>query len=157
MRSEEITNNEDLIDSRDVIKRINYLEDERADLEMTVTEAEEALTDAGDDAGAKAEAEDTLAAAKAALREWDGADELKALLALQEEAEGYSPDWRYGATLIRDTYFEKYTRELANDLHGKAIRDASWPFDHIDWDSAADALKQDYTRVEFDGEDYWVR
>lgn len=86
----------------------------------------------------------------------DEQTELKALLALQEEAEGYSPDWKYGATLIRDSYFEDYARELADDI-GAIKSDAQWPATCIDWKQAADELKQDYTSVEFDGVTYWVR
>lgn len=32
-----------------------------------------------------------------------------------------------------------------------------WPLRHIDWDAAAEELKQDYTSVEFDGVTYWIR
>jgi hypothetical protein len=83
--------------------------------------------------------------------------ELKALEALRDEAQGYSPDWSYGSTLIRDSYFEEYAKELADDIHGKAMREATWPFDYIDWTAAADALKEDYAQVDFSGEAYWVR
>lgn len=143
----EINNAADVIDSRDVIARIEELQDERQSLADALEEAE-----ADDDAAA-------TEAAQAALQEWDGSedrDELRALLALQDEARGYS-DWQYGATLIRDSYFADYARDLAEDLHGGKIRDAEWPMSHIDWEAAADALQQDYTCVSFDGVDYWVR
>ena len=109
----EITNGEDVIDSRDVIARIEYLQD---------TEDE------------------------------DEKFELAALEALQSEAEGYSEDWKYGSTLIRDTYFEDYAQELADDV-GAIDRDAKWPCNHIDWSAAADELKVDYTEVDFGGGD----
>lgn len=112
----EITNSEDLIDSRDVIARIRFLEG---------TEDE------------------------------DERAELKALEALQEEAQGYAPDWKHGSTLIRDSYFETYAQELAEDI-GAISRNAQWPLGCIDWEKAADELKQDYTSVEFDGETYWI-
>jgi hypothetical protein len=83
-------------------------------------------------------------------------EELKALLALQEEAQGYSEDWRYGSPLIRDSYFEAYAEELADDM-GAIDRNAGWPLTCIDWEKAADELKQDYTSVEFDGVTYWIR
>jgi len=75
------------------------------------------------------------------------------LQALEAEAEGYS-DWRHGAQLIADSYFEKYAQELAEELG--QVSD-SWPFSCIDWEKAADELKQDYTSVDFDGVTYWVR
>jgi hypothetical protein len=143
----EINNAADVIDSRDVIARIEELQDERQPLADEVEE-----TEAGDDEAA-------TQAAQAALQEWDGSEEgqeLRALLALQAEAEGYS-DWTHGATLIRDSYFPDYARDLAEDLYGDKVRNAEWPFSHIDWEAAAEALQVDYTAVEFDGVTYWVR
>lgn len=61
-----------------------------------------------------------------------------------------------GVTLIRDSYFESYARELAEDI-GAIKSDLGWPYDYIDWERAADALKQDYSSIDFDGVEYWVR
>lgn len=82
-------------------------------------------------------------------------EELEDLKKLQEEAEG-SPDWEYGETLVRDSYFEDYAEELARDT-GSVDEDAKWPMNHIDWEAAADELKQDYFSVDFGGVDYWIR
>jgi len=82
--------------------------------------------------------------------------EFAALLKLAKEAEDYAPDWQYGEALIRDSYFEDYARDLANDI-GAINSDASWPNDCIDWERAARELQMDYTCVDFDGVDYWVR
>jgi hypothetical protein len=134
-----ISNTDDIIDSRDVIKRIEELESDR-----------QALVDALE--GVQTE-EDKLA-----LEEWDNGDEaeeLKALKALAEEASG-SGDWGYGESLIRDSYFEQYAQELARDIGAIAV-DVEWPLMHIDWEAAAAALKQDYTSVDFDGVEYWIR
>ena len=145
----EINNAADIIDSRDVIARIEELQDER-----------QALADELEEAEADGDNPEAVATARAALAEWDDSeegDELKALLALQEEAEGYADDWRHGAQLIRESYIEEHARDLAEDIHGKAVRDAEWPFCHIDWADAAEALMQDYTCVDFQGVNYWVR
>lgn len=93
--------------------------------------------------------------------EGDGPDEderaelviLKALA-----AEGYysASDWEYGETLIRDSYFEEYAQELADDI-GAINSEATWPNDCIDWERAARELQMDYTSVDFDGVTYWVR
>jgi hypothetical protein len=114
-----IDNTEDLIDSRAIIARIAYLDDE------------EELDD-------------------------DERDELEALRALAEEAEGYCPDWPYGATLILDSYFEEYAEQFADDI-GAIDRDASWPLSCIDWERAARELQMDYTSIDFGGVTYWVR
>ncbi len=84
------------------------------------------------------------------------ANELIALQALQEEAEGYSSDWRHGATLIRDSHFQDYARQFAEDI-GAIPDDAKWPATCIDWEEAAGELQQDYTSVNFDNVIYWVQ
>ena len=72
------------------------------------------------------------------IEDSDGTDqderlELATLVSLLDECKGNGGDeqWRgdwYPVTLIRDTYF-----------------------------AATDALKQDYTMIDFDGVDYWTR
>ena len=121
----DISNNDDVIDSRDVIARIEELESEKEDC-------------------------------KENQEEFENQEELDSLIALQDEAEGYAADWKYGEQLIRDSYFEDFARQEAEDL-GYIKNDTSWPYTCIDWEQAADELQQDYTSVEFDGETYWIR
>lgn len=84
--------------------------------------------------------------------------ERAALLKLALEAADYAEDWLYGVTLIRDSYFKDYAYELADDIGAlRTIEGQSWPMCHIDWQAAADSLRQDYTAVDFDGVTYWVR
>jgi antirestriction protein len=92
-----------------------------------------------------------------ALDERDDDEEavLAALKALAEQGETLA-DWQYGETLIRDSYFTEYAKDLADDI-GAIDRDANWPLTHIDWEAAADDLKQDYTELDFDGVAYWGR
>lgn len=134
----DVSNRDDMIDSRDVRARIEELESERSD-----------LADAMD-------AEDYQPSAKEELEDWDeeNAAELKALHDLEEQASGYA-DWDHGATLIRDSYFKDYAMQLAEDL-GSMPQD-TWPLHCIDWDKAASELQQDYTSVEFDGITYWIQ
>jgi hypothetical protein len=82
--------------------------------------------------------------------------ELAALKALAEEAEGYADDWRHGAQLIRESYFEDYARELAEET-GAITGTQCWPLTCIDWEQAARELAMDYTTVDFDGVDYLIR
>jgi antirestriction protein len=79
-----------------------------------------------------------------------------ALVKLATEGEMYAEDWLYGETLIRDSYFVEYARELAYDI-GVVTTDMHWPLDHIDWEAAANALRGDYTGIDFDGVTYWTR
>lgn len=85
----------------------------------------------------------------------DEREELGQLLSLKEDASD-SPDWEYGETLIRDGYFLNYAMQLAEDI-GAVPSSIPWPMSHIDWNAAAEALKQDYFYVNFDGDTYWIR
>lgn len=136
----EITNSDDVIDSRDVIARIEELEAEREALAEAMAEAREALDTATE-----------------ALQDWDDDNgaELAALKALAEKGEGWA-DWPHGETLIRDSYFEDYARELADDC-GMIPDGPGWPCNCIDWEKAARELQYDYSTVDFDGVTYWIR
>lgn len=146
LRTKEISNTDDLIDSRDVVKRIEELESEREDWQ-TDNELE-------DYPGFEMSEEGTK------WFEWDESSEgleLESLLALQEELEDYAPDWNHGTTLIRDSYFTEYCKDLVNDI-GDLPRDLpSYIESNINWDGVAEDLKVDYTSGEFDGVEYWVR
>ena len=132
----EITNTADIIDSRDVITRIAELEDE-----MTYLEGDDFDPDkiGGPDDPVDAE-----------IRE-----EYQALIDLESACEDYS-DWKYGATLISDHYFEDYARQLAEDI-GCISGDEKWPLNCIDCEKATQELQWDYDEVNFNGEVYWIR
>lgn len=126
----EISNSDDVLDSRDIIERIEELESllpETAELVMpgTANELEEIRT------------------------------ELEALQALAEQAASYAPDWEYGATLVRDSYFVDYCEEMVKDIGDLPANIPGYLA--IDWEATADNLRVDYTSVEFDGVTYWVR
>jgi len=83
---EKIANYEDVIDSRDVIARIEEIEDLLEDGELLDTEREELV------------------------------EELRVLKKLAEEGKSASPDWEYGVPLIRDSYFKEYAQDYAEDI-----------------------------------------
>lgn len=148
----EITNSDDVIDSREVIERIEELTAERDALV-------DALGEANADKGKRKAAAARRVKAKAALAAWDESEEgkeLTALTKLANEAEGYAADWKYGETLIRDSYFKEYAEQLAEDI-GAINQDATWPNNCIDWERAAHELQMDYTSVDFDGVEYLIR
>jgi hypothetical protein len=119
------TNSDDLIDSREIMARIEELE--------SYIEDSETDGDFVDDSDF---------------------EELQALQDLASQGEG-SPDWNYGETLIRDTYFSQYAEQLADDIG--AVPNSDWPLNCIDWDQAASDLQADYFDVDFDGITYWIR
>lgn len=88
-----------------------------------------------------------------------GDDEQEArdiLAAIDALADAGISDWEYGETFIREDYFTDYAQELAEDI-GAIPKEYGWPTSHIDWGAATDALKQDYTEVDFRGTTYYVR
>lgn len=141
--------------TRDLEDRRQELEDELDTLSDTLIEAEEALAAADEDT--RDDAEIDLEAARQALRDWDDdyQDELDALNNLRDEFDLRS--WRDGITLIPEDDFEDYARDLAEDLYGNDLRNSSWPFDCIDWEKAAYALRMDYSSVEYEGVTYLYR
>ena len=169
---QEITNSADILDSRDIIRRIEELESDRApyvdaidEAEEAITEAEEALRQADEGVNTSELQEAVCKAVEArekaldALDEFDDTaegEELATLKAVAEEGENYADDWNHGVALIRDSYFRTHAEELADDL-GLVPSDAPWPLTCIDWRRAAEELKADYTAIEFDGVTYWVR
>lgn len=126
METKEINNLADVIDSRDIIARIEEL----GEKEYTADEP-------------------TM------YREEDE-KELAMLKELAKQGEDYADDWEFGALLIRESYFEDYARELAEDIG--AIPDyMKWPCNCIDWEQASRELQIDYTVLDFDGVTYFIR
>lgn len=84
-------------------------------------------------------------------------DEAQAIIAAVDAFESADvADWEYGEAFIRESYFTEYAEDLAEDI-GAISREYQWPLSHIDWDEAAEALKQDYTAVEVNGVTYYAR
>lgn len=188
-----ISNSDDVIDSRDVIARIEELEGIVESEQEALAESQKCdecdgkgFLDSDEQIvcieckgnGAPASSDDDMATCGTCGLTWNDVipssltpapsgrcpfeyiheemEELAALKALAEEAEGYSSDWTYGVTLIRDSYFETYARDYANDV-GAINNEIGWPANCIDWKEAAAQLQMDFTSVSFDGVDYWVR
>ena len=81
-------------------------------------------------------------------------------MSILEELEGNGGDeqWRgdwYPGSLIRDSYFPNYARELLEDC-GDIPRDLP-SYIEIDWAATARNIRVDYTACEIDGVTYWYR
>lgn len=191
--TKEISNSDDVIDSRDIIERIEELEgketaitdakDVLAEITESDTERRETIQEQIDelneiseenksnedvekwmalqlsiefDADNVTEAREAVESAEEDFDD-DEREELKQLRSLAEDGDGYASDWKHGVQLIRESYFEEYAQETAEDLYGKELRDSVWPFSCIDWEQAAEELMQDYTSIEFGNVTYYVR
>lgn len=85
-------------------------------------------------------------------------EELEELLSELQGMRGdkqFDGDW-FPSMLIRDSYFQDYAQELAEDC-GMVNDNAAWPNNCIDWELAARELRHDYSSVEIDGVTYWTR
>jgi hypothetical protein len=79
-------------------------------------------------------------------------DELEELELLTELFE--QTNLLFGSTtLIRDEYFEEFARQEADGMYGNLD---GWPFDHIDWETAAKELQADYLVVDIGEHTYWL-
>ena len=138
-----ISNLDDTIDVRDIIARVEELREERDDLQTAL------------DGGSQEDVN--------AMAEWetDNAEELAELESLLDDLNGmggdeqWEGDW-YPATLVRDSYFQDYAQELAEEC-GMIDTNAKWPMTCIDWEQAARELQWDYSSVEVNGVTYWTR
>lgn len=135
MKNHAISNTDNIIDVRAIIARVEELETERDAFDGDLEGWSEAFP--------------------------DDASDLGKFTALLDDLKGYGGDeqWRgdwYPVTLIRDSHFQAYAEELAEDC-GMIKRDATWPNNCIDWEEAARQLQQDYATAEYDGVTYWYR
>lgn len=168
----DITNRDDRIDSRDLIEAIEDLEStEGALLDEYIEAKAESDADGSEEDSERLcnainelsgfwgvmpeEVADCVEALGNHLDSFNGLDELVTLRNFAEQIEDAS-DYRHGLLLIRETAFEDYARELAEDL-GLVADDSKWPSCHIDWEAAAEALQIDYSEAEFDGVTYYYR
>ena len=132
-----VDNYQDILDSRDVIARQEELQQELDDLEAEAADDTNVVRDE----------------AIEQLKVWkeENQQELDALNLFVEEG---NAEWRHGETLVRESYFEDYARQLAEEV-GAISGEEKWPLTCIDWEQAAEELKQDYTSADFDGVTYY--
>lgn len=124
---DDINNREDILDVRDIIARVEELEDARDEDRLSDEEVEEGELD-------------TLTALLDAMKGYGGDEQWRG-------------DW-YPVTLIRDSHFEEAMDELLEDI-GVLKLDSLPGYLTVTVNYAA--LQQDYSSVEFDGVTYWYR
>ena len=132
--SSAITNDIDVIDSRDIIERITELERNTEDEIITLIDNEDwAAIDDIDN---------------------DELSELAELKKLASQCEGVG-DWEYGELLIRRSYWIAYVEELLRDI-GDLPANIPW-YIEIDWETTARNIEMDYTSVDFGDVEYLIR
>jgi hypothetical protein len=183
-RTHTISNSDDVIDSRDVIARLEELQEERDALTLAINEWKDERLDQDTDTIADLTEQSLVIGHIMApkdkgpmaplvdwwlencedyrdlhdeLNEWDGdnGDELKTLTKLAEEGADATSEWKHGETLINESYWVEYCQETCEDCG-----DIPKNIPHyivIDWEETARNLAQDYTMVDFDGVIYYIR
>lgn len=132
--SDEISNTQDVIDTRDVIERMG-------NLQGWIDDAEEEARDKGGYPRDYDEEYD------------DYCTELGKLERLAEECAG--TEFRDGETLVHYDYFTQYVEEFVQDIGALPSNLPHWI--DIDWESTAANVMGDYTEANFDGETYLIR
>ena len=144
--STSFNNQDEIIDSRDIIARIEELEGE--------------LDAVKEDNAGMPLIEETWEWIDVNVKQWHESDEgieLKELQALAAECEGYS-DWSHGTELIREDYFVEHITRIIDDCY-ELPRGDGWPYTHLtmDYEAAAKDAEQDYALVSFGNQDYFIR
>lgn len=86
-------------------------------------------------------------------------EELEMLLEFKQDAiDSYGEDeWDAGITFVADHHFTEYAEQLARDVGFINGDTEGWPFTHINWAEAAEALQYDYSQVNLGDDIYWGR
>ena len=148
----EISNTDDVIDSRDIISRIEELE---SDLESEFEDYQQECFD--ENAPLKADFDSWVEKNCMDFETWKSEQDIEELESLQkvaEQGEGYG-DWKYGETLINESYFTDYCEEMCKDCGDIPQNVPSYI--EIDWEATSENLKADYTEIDFDGVTYYMR
>jgi hypothetical protein len=156
-----------IIDSRDIVKRLEELQEEKEALEEAITDCKESVSEAFDAWERDTDSEELkddhgkslelLATAEEVLTDWiaENGEELTMLESVNEEGENYCPDWTHGETLIEEDYFVEYAQELVSDIGDLPENIPSYIV--IDWKATADNLLSDYSYIDIDGTKYYIR
>lgn len=136
--------NDNVIDVRDIIERVEDLRGERDSRAQDFIDYHEGkgINVHWDEGEAKWAEEYPEDARELAILE-DFLSDLKGYGG-DEQWEG---DW-YPVTLVNSDHFTEYAQELAEEIAEPGMRDAAWPYRHIDWEAAANELQQDYSTVD---------
>jgi hypothetical protein len=84
------------------------------------------------------------------------AAELMQLEEFRSQAEDYCDGPFRDVTFIGADRFTDHAKEFAEQIRDMDD-DREWPFTHIDWEAAADELKQTFEEISLDGRDFFYR
>ena len=86
--------------------------------------------------------------------------ELTDLAAFLHEAMQYNSDADEGETIIAESYFVDYIKEIIDDCYDlpKELTSGEWPYRHItiNYEAAAEDAKADYAELTFRGRNFYI-
>ena len=87
--------------------------------------------------------------------------ELTDLKSFLHEAMQYNSDADEGETIIAESYFMDYIREIIYDCYAlpKELTSGEWPYRHItiNYEAAAEEAKADYAELTFRGRNFYIQ
>ena len=82
------------------------------------------------------------------------------LTAFPHEAMQYNSDADEGETIIAESYFMDYIREIIYDCYAlpKELTSGEWPYRHItiNYEAAAEEARADYAELTFRGRNFYI-
>jgi hypothetical protein len=159
--------NADILDSRDLSARLDYLTSTKEGLELALGKADQDLADERarllalddhEDHDAELEPfEDELEKAGEALREWQEGEEYAEWKELDDNRDDIETGARNGEGFIAESHFTEYCKELCSDIGDLPEELPDYIERNINWDGVAEDLKADYSTVTMFGNDYYYR
>ena len=87
--------------------------------------------------------------------------ELTDLTAFLDEAMQYNSDADAGETIIAESHFVDYIKEIIDDCYAlpKELTSGEWPYRHItlNYEAAAEEAKDDYVELTFRGRNFYIQ
>lgn len=96
----------------------------------------------------------STATGQVSYEQWN---EQVALATLIDFCEKQNTDWRFGVSLINESYFVEYIKDQMIDCNHEEFKNMPKIFkDNIDWESVAETCKVDYSEVEYMGQTFYI-
>ena len=141
-----ITN--DVFDSRDLIEYFETI------TENVISEYNETIEEIYGEEAVYYDIEDIEDADEKILKDLYSFEEYEELKDFIDELSSYCSEFKYGATIIHEDYFEEFVEDYCKGCG--YIRNDHPNWIEIDWTATAENMKYDYTEVCYDNENYFI-
>lgn len=162
--------NKNIIDTRNMIREMEGLQEEIDDLKERLKADQEYVDELKEQISELLpsekkeieELESDLEAAEMSLKgsqedidEWDGYDDLKELKKVIKDLKEHNSDVKHGVPIIRQHAIKNYIVDEISELYPGIDKIPN--FIAIDWDQTVDNVLQDYYEFEYQNDTYYIR